>query len=119
MHTFNISGSFEIEDQFEIELDEGEPIISDSGETYDESYALYLKVKYNYRVTTGIPYSKRAYAESYEEECEITDIILLEGFTWNGKTYKAGESVYIHSELLKFIDEDWIVERFLKKPMKS
>lgn len=111
MRTSNISGSFEIEDQFEIELADDEVIVTDSGETYEGSYFLFLEVMYNYSITTGIPYHQRVYAESYEEDCEVKDIILLEGFTWKGKTYEAGKSIYEYSELLDFISESWIEEK--------
>lgn len=111
MRTSNSSGSFEIEDQFEIELADDEVIVTDSGETYEGSYFLFLEAKYEYSITTGIPYHQRVYAESYEEDCEVTDIILLEGFTWKGETYEAGKSIYEYSELLDFISESWIEEK--------
>ena len=115
MRTTNIINTFVIEDQFEIELADGEVIVTDSNETYEESYALYLEVEYCYSLTTGIPYHQRVYAESYEEECEVTDIILLEGFTWNGVTYEAGKSIYEYSELLDFISESWIDEKAMEE----
>ena len=119
MRTSTFTNTFELEDQFEIELEEGEVVITDSEEKYEGSYPLFLEVEYEYSVTTGISYEKRVYAQDYEEDCEVTDIILLEGFTWKGKTYEEGKSIYEYPELLDFINEDWIDDKAFEEAQEK
>ena len=119
MRTSTFTNTFELEDQFEIELEDGEVVITDSEEEYEGSYPLFLEVEYEYSVTTGIPYEKRVYAQDYEEDCEVTDIILLEGFTWKGKTYEEGKSIYEYPELLDFINEDWIDDKAFEEAQEK
>ena len=119
MRTSTFTNTFELEDQFEIELEEGEVVVTDSEEEYEGSYPLFLEVEYEYSVTTGIPYEMRVYAQDYEEDCEVTDIILLEGFTWKGKTYEEGKSIYEYPELLDFINEDWIDDKAFEEAQEK
>jgi hypothetical protein len=119
MRTYTSANTFELEDKFEIELEEGEVIITDNGEEYEDCYSLFLEVEYEYSLTTGIPYENRVYAQDYEEDCEVTDIILLEGFTWNGKTYEEGKSIYEYPELLDFINESWIDEKAFEEAQEN
>jgi hypothetical protein len=119
MRTYNYEGSFELEDDFEIELNEGEVVVAEDGKTYEGRYALFLEVEYNYSVLTGISYANRVSSEDYEEDCEVTDIILLEGFTWNGKTYEEGKSIYEYPELLDLINEDWIEDKAFEKAQEE
>ena len=119
MRTYTSTNTFELEDKFEIELEEGEVIITESGEEYEDCYPLFLEVEYEYSLTTGIPYENRVYAQDYEEDCEVTDIILLEGFTWKGKTYEEGKSIYEYPELLDFINENWLDEKAFEEAQEA
>lgn len=101
---FKSTGSF-IEEEF-IYL-EGSVIYDN--EEYEDFYAG-VEVTYSYSRLDGIPYEDRVYAQSYEEDIEITDVTLIETFIWNGKTYNEGESVYDYPELSKLFSEEKLEE---------
>lgn len=83
-------------------------------EEYEDFYAG-VEVSYSYSRLDGIPYEDRVYAQSYEEDIEITDVTLIETFIWNGKTYTEGTSVYDYPELNKFLDEEKLEEIAIEK----
>ena len=97
---FKSTGSFVQEEAIYLEGS----IIYES-EKHEEFYAG-VEVSYSYSRLDDIPWEDRVYAQSYEEDAEIIDVVLIEDFIWNGKEYKSGESVYNHPELYNLIDDE-------------
>lgn len=85
-------------------LNNGEKIVNDEGTVYEDEYDVLVEIGYKVSGLYSIPYGMRTSLEDYEEDIEITKVILLEGFTWNGEHYEEGTDVCDYPELDELID---------------
>ena len=106
MNSVNFSDSYETNGDICIKLSNGETIVDDDGYKCNDYYEPLIEVKYTYSGLFDIPYEQRVYSESYEESLEITDIILLVGFTWKGKHYDKGINLFDYPEFDDIINVD-------------
>ena len=108
MRSHETSGSYVSDCDAIISLNNGEKIVNDEGTVYEDEYEVLVEIGYKVSGLHSIPYGMRTSLEDYEEEVEVTKVILLEGFTWNGEHYEEGTDVCDYPELDELFDYEKI-----------